>query len=114
MKETPLSKKIRDGLKRDFGVIMHKTHGGPFGESGAADLYGTLPGGRAIYVETKAPKGSKNNLRARIQKAWLAREAKLGAFTMFAPKNYAEVLCALRDTGLREKSAQLDSIFYDE
>jgi hypothetical protein len=45
-------------------------------------LYGTLPGGRAIYVEVKTKDTiDKWNARRRFQHAWLLREKLLGAFT---------------------------------
>ena len=82
-KETRLSVKIRKLVKEKYGTILHKNHGGPFTETGAADLYGTLPGGRAVYIELKTPETVKQKSgRATYQYAWLERERKLGALTM--------------------------------
>lgn len=80
--ETRIVNSIRTQMLDEFGTIMHKVHGGPYSETGASDLYGTLPGGRAIYVEVKTPDTIGINTPTRSnQDAWLAREARLGAFT---------------------------------
>lgn len=81
--ETIIVNKIREKMLAEYGTILHKVHGGPYSETGASDLYGTLPGGRAIYVEVKTP-DTINRLADATRKnqdAWLAREARLGAFT---------------------------------
>lgn len=81
-KETRASIKIREKMLEKYGTFLHKNHGGAYGETGAADLYGTLPGGRAIYVELKTPDTiKKKTARRKYQEAWLMREARLGAFT---------------------------------
>lgn len=81
--ETKIVNSIRTQMLDEFGTILHKVHGGPYSETGASDLYGTLPGGRAIYVEVKTPDtiNDVNAITRRHQDAWLAREARLGAFT---------------------------------
>jgi hypothetical protein len=81
-KETRISLHIRKEMKKVYGTILHKVHGGAYGETGASDLYGTLPGGRAIYVEVKTPETiNKWDARRRFQQAWLLQEKMLGAFT---------------------------------
>lgn len=75
MKERDIVKKIRTELLDRLGVRLHKATGGPYGEIGASDLYGTLPGGRAVYVEVKMP-GKKGRPE---QVHWLEAEAKMGA-----------------------------------
>lgn len=80
--EARLSVQIREKMKENYGTILHKAHGGAYSETGASDLYGTLPGGRAIYVELKTKESiGKMDARRKYQEAWLAREARLGAFT---------------------------------
>ena len=83
--ETRLSIKVRKHLLENYGIRMHKNHGGPFTETGAADLYGTLPGGRAVYIELKTPDsmGKKNN-RMIFQGIWLQHEANQGALAFVA------------------------------
>lgn len=81
-KETRASMKIRKEMHAVYGTLFHKVHGGAYGETGASDLYGTLPGGRAIYVEVKTKDTiNKWDARRRFQQAWLLREKMLGAFT---------------------------------
>lgn len=96
MKETPVTKKIKDHALKKYGIVLHKYHGDIYGETGVADLFGTMPDGRAIYIEVKKP-FTASELRAFLksdryhnQRAWLEREAKLGAITMFA--NSVEVV----------------------
>lgn len=100
MKERDIVKIIRESLKRDFGTWLHKQTGGPFAEIGASDLYGTLPGGRAIYIEVKKPqtKGLQTD-RAVTQRAWLDRERALGAVAIVA-SSYEEVLTAVNAAGI--------------
>lgn len=98
--ETRLCNLIRDRLKRDYGIYLHKNWGGVFTETGAADLYGTLPGGRAVYFELKTPDGAKRKGgRAAYQKAWLAREEKMGALTGVV-MTYADVRSRLHAAGI--------------
>lgn len=94
-KETKLSREIRENLKRDYGIFLHKNWGGVFTETGAADLYGTLPGGRACYFELKTPEGAKRrDSRSVYQKAWLRREARMGALTAVV-SSYEDVFAVL-------------------
>lgn len=80
--ETRASTRIREKMKETYGTILHKNHGGAYGETGSSDLYGTLPGGRAIYVEVKTKETiNKQDSRRKFQDAWLDREARMGAFT---------------------------------
>lgn len=73
--ETRLVKKLRERLREKWGATSHKVHGSVYSEAGASDLYGTLPGGRALYVEVKMP-GKK---ATPAQAAWLDAERRLGA-----------------------------------
>ena len=112
--ETRLCNLIRDRLKRDYGIHLHKNWGGVFTETGAADLYGTLPGGRAVYFELKTPEGSKRKSgRAAYQKSWLAREEKMGALTGVVAM-YAEVQLKLESAGIyphrQKKKSDIESI----
>lgn len=76
MKEKPVEKKIREYLKKTYNATVHKYHGSIYGERGHADIYGTLPGGRAFYFEIKRPKGGKLTL---LQELFLATEYSRGA-----------------------------------
>ncbi|HNA25189.1 MAG TPA: hypothetical protein PLI01_00510 [Nitrospira sp.] len=69
--------KLKKHLKETYGASCHKYHGGPFGEAGHADLFGTLPGGRAFYFEAKVP----GNTPTQAQLLFLEKEAALGAVT---------------------------------
>lgn len=83
--ETRLSIKVRKHLLDNYGIRLHKNHGGAYGETGAADLYGTLPGGRAIYIELKTPKSiDKKNNRTIFQGMFLNWEASQGALAFVA------------------------------
>jgi hypothetical protein len=75
MKEKTLILKFKKYLKEEYGATCHKYYGGPFSEAGVADLFGTLPNGRAYYIEVKVP----GNKPTPIQEAFLANERKNGA-----------------------------------
>jgi len=77
MHERDIVKKIRDHIVKEYGATCHKHHGGPYSERGVADLFGTMPGGRAFFFEVKVP-GKKATL---WQEKWLEEEAKRGAIT---------------------------------
>jgi hypothetical protein len=77
MLERDIIRRIRTKLLAEYGIRLHKNIGGAYGETGAADLYGTLPGGRALYLEVKQP-NKKNTLTA-AQKNWLDAERQMGA-----------------------------------
>lgn len=80
--ETKISNDIRAKMLLNFGTHLHKPATGAYAETGASDLYGTLPGGRAIYVEVKTPDTILfPDKRRKYQNAWLERERALGAFT---------------------------------
>jgi len=82
MTETEVSNRIRDAVKDEYGTVLHKYHGGAYGESGASDLYGTLPGGYAVYFEVKTQRTvGLTDVRRKLQDIWLRREEKLGACT---------------------------------
>lgn len=84
MLESTVVEKICSALWVRFGLRMHKYHGGTYGETGVADLFGTLPpSGRAVFLEVKTPDAYrlKPTARRRMQEAWLAREASAGAIT---------------------------------
>jgi len=76
MKEKAAEKKIREHLKKTYNATVHKYHGSIYGERGHADVYGTLPGGRAFYFEIKRPVGGKLTL---LQELFLATEHSRGA-----------------------------------
>ena len=99
-KESRISQKIRKLVQKNYGTILHKTHGGAFGETGAADLYGTLPGGRAVYIEMKTPDTRwQKSQRSLFQHAWLDRERKLGALVMVAD-SYEEIAGVFKAAGI--------------
>lgn len=98
--ETRLSIKVRKHLLDNYGIRLHKNHGGAYGETGAADLYGTLPGGRAIYIELKTPKSiDKKNNRTIFQGAWLNWESSQGAL--------AFVCCSVEEIDLMLAAANI-------
>ena len=90
MKERDIVRKIRIEILNKYGVRLHKNTGGPYSEAGAADLYGTLPGGRAIFVEVKAP-GKKPRPN---QLAWLEHEREMGALAVWV-SSWEELLSVL-------------------
>lgn len=94
MTETDVSNRIRDAVKEEYGTVLHKYHGGSYGESGASDLYGTLPGGYAVYFEVKTPRTiALMDIRRKLQDIWLRREENLGACTgVVASKEEALIL----------------------
>lgn len=73
--ESRLVKLIREHLREKWGATSHKVHGSVFAEAGSSDLYGTLPGGTALYLEVKVP-GKK---ATPAQLAWLDAERRRGA-----------------------------------
>lgn len=83
MLERDVVKKIKDHLTKRYGATCHKHHGSAFSETGVSDLFGTLPFGRAIYLEVKVP-GKK---ATQWQTIWLEEERKRGAI--------AEVVCSV-------------------
>lgn len=106
-RETKIVNSIRTQMLDEFGTILHKVHGGPYSETGASDLYGTLPGGRAIYVEVKTPEtiGHVSDPTRKNQDAWLAREARLGAFTAVVD-SYAMLEKLLMSEGIQKYHEQ--------
>jgi hypothetical protein len=98
--ETRLSIKVRKHLLEKYGIRLHKNTGGAYSETGAADLYGTLPGGRAIYIELKTPKTiDKKNNRAIFQGMWLQHEASQGALA-FVASSIEVIEAALKSAGI--------------
>lgn len=80
MLESPIVRRIKEAVYAKYGTRLHKYHGGAYGEAGCADLFGTLPGGYAVYFEVKTPDTiKKRNARRRLQEAWLKIEQKQGA-----------------------------------
>lgn len=81
MKKAPLEKvvvaNIKEYLVNEVGATCHKHHGGPYAERGIPDLFGTLPGGRAFYIEVKRP--GKLATLTPAQRLLLQREAFNGA-----------------------------------
>lgn len=71
-----MEKKIREHLRKEYGATVHKYHGSMYGERGHADVYGTLPGGRAFYFEIKRPDGGR---LGPLQELFLANEHARGA-----------------------------------
>lgn len=100
MLESAIVAKIRKNMEDRYGVKLHKLHGGAYSETGAPDLFGTLPGGRAMYVEVKTPATIKvMNKRRKYQDAWLASEEKQGAFTAVIA-SWPDLLIALMGEGI--------------
>lgn len=89
---------IREYLVNELGATCHKMHGSVFTEAGHADLYGTLPGGRAYYFEVKRPGREKQATPA--QEAFLKREQKRGALVAIVASAEA-VISHLRSEGIR-------------
>lgn len=82
MLESAIVKKIKEAVLKEHKTSLHKYHGGAYGESACADLFGTLPGGYAVFFEVKTPEtADKMDARRKAQEAWLSREARLGACT---------------------------------
>ena len=54
MSETPLQRRMRNALEREFGGFWGKTHGGPFPPAGIPDLVGVVDG-YFIAIEVKVP-----------------------------------------------------------
>lgn len=100
MLESAIVQKIRENMKDRYNVTLHKMHGGPYTETGTPDLFGTLPGGRAIYVEVKTPATiNVMDKRRKYQDAWLKVEAKQGAFT-FVTASWQDLLIELIANGI--------------
>jgi hypothetical protein len=100
MRERAIVKSIREQALKEFGIRLHKATGGPFGEIGAADLFGTIsPSGVAIYVEVKRPGASLKSIHVQRQLRWLAREMEAGAFTALVD-NYEDLREMLVKSGL--------------
>lgn len=72
MHERDVVKKIKDHIIKVYGGTAHKFHANAFTERGVADLFGSLPGGRAYFIEVKVPGGKPTQW----QIAWLAEERK--------------------------------------
>ena len=84
--------------RSNTGAVTATTHGGRsrfvrFGVRGMPDITGVLPGGRALYIEVKAPGGRCSPW----QIARLAELAKQGAVALVAT-GVPEVAAALRMT----------------
>ena len=84
MKESVVRKNIQKAIL-EAGGSCHIYHATPYGEVGHPDLYGTLPDGRAFYIEVKVPgwtveKASKREQDVhRRQLIWMERESKQNA-----------------------------------
>ena len=68
---------IREYLVNEVRATCHKVHGSAYMERGLPDLFGTLPGGRAYFIEVKAP--GKLATLTPAQRLLLQLEAKNGA-----------------------------------
>jgi len=79
MKEKSLEKKVRAWLTAR-GVCNYKFHGSPYSIKNFPDIFGVLPGGRAYFIELKAP-GKKPRPG---QLAFLAFLAEQGAVAFWA------------------------------
>jgi hypothetical protein len=73
---------IREYLVNEVGATCHKHHGNAYSERGLPDLFGTLPGGRAFYIEVKRP--GKLATLTPAQRLLLQQEAKNGAVAGYA------------------------------
>lgn len=84
MRESTIVTLIKAMLLKEFGVHAHKYHGDQFSENFVSDLFGTLPGGRAFYIEVKTPKTmGVRSARRKGQELWQEREKEAGAWVMF-------------------------------
>lgn len=84
MLEKVVEKKIKEHLKTKYKATVHKYHGTATGETGHADLYGTLPNGQAYFVEVKSPTSRKDRVREQYQRIFMYRERLNGALVGFA------------------------------
>ena len=87
--ETIIQNKIRAALSKEGCKVFRCTVGNFFtkygqeikiGTVGHSDLYGTKPGGRSIYIETKTPVG----IASEAQKKFVEAMNKTGAIAGFA------------------------------
>ena len=76
-KEADLVREIKSVMEREYHATAHKHHGGPYSERGVSDIFGTLLGGRAYYIEVKLP-GELRTL-TEWQERWLRHEGDHGA-----------------------------------
>lgn len=97
MKEAELVRLMIKCLRDEYGATAHKHYGGAFSEKGASDIFGTLPGGRAYYIEAKA-RGKLSTL-TEVQEIFLRREAWNGAVA-FATDSVEGVRVALGELGI--------------
>lgn len=72
--ETLIRKKIVAYL-RSIGALVVKYHGSPYSQAGVSDLIGSLPGGRAFFIEVKRP----GNKASALQKRFLDEARNVGA-----------------------------------
>lgn len=69
---------------RASGIICWRAGAGPYSTPGVADICGTMPGGRSIYVEAKRPGRYKNAADGLtpLQLKWLSRMKAQGALVI--------------------------------
>ena len=79
MKERIVIAKLKAWLEKR-GCLVHKMHGTVYTPKGMPDLFGVIPGGRAIYVEAKAPGKTPNP----NQTAFLDRLSSMNAVACWA------------------------------
>lgn len=94
--ETIITRQIREML-RLIGIDMVKIWGGPMMERGFPDLVGEIPpGGRALYIEVKTPKGRLSE----EQEAFLERKRSRGAVA-FVARSPHDAIKALATVGFK-------------
>jgi len=103
--ETVIVNQIRSALWT-AGIPTFKHWGGPMGEPGIPDIIGTLPGGRALFIEVKTPKTIKsfpsNSVTQQAQDRFLKLHSKSGAAcAVVATVNDALIVVGVIGQGFR-------------
>ena len=83
------------GLLKQFKFQYFKHWGGPLSIKGIPDVYVTLPGGRACWIELKGPSGKPTD----EQMDFIQRHSAAGALAFFAYSIEA-VITNLADAGV--------------
>lgn len=104
MLERDLTAQLKEYMLIEYGVRLHKFHANAFTEIGVADLFGTMPGGRAIYIEAKKPGHKTSKLRLEQQLRWLEFERSQGALACMV-ESVAELERYLSTAGILAKDS---------